>query len=151
MTISDGCRQIFYGNHTASFAPDELSTFALHATSASAFDYAHVNCPPSSKVLDIGQPYAPRVSPPPSFISRLDFLIGQHCNEWMEIGNWTDPIFFLPGHKGGISPPRPKLVHIVPVGAKPPIGGHGGPGRLRRDPATAHSTPRAPASTMMPS
>lgn len=145
MTISDGCRQIFYGNHTASFASDELSTFALHATSASAFDYAHVNCPPSSVVLDNGQPYAPLVSPPPSFISGLDNLVGQHCNEWIEIGNWTDPIHYLAGSKGDISPPRPKKGRIKP------IGGHGPPSRLRRDPATAHNTPRAPASTTMPS
>ena len=145
MTISDGCRQIFYGNHTASFASDELSTFAQHATSASAFDYAHVNCPPSSVVLDNGQPYAPLVSPPPSFISGLDNLVGQHCNEWIEIGNWTDPIGYLPGVKGGISPARPKTGRIKPIGADGP------PSHLRRDPATAHNTPRAPASTTMPS
>lgn len=145
MTISDGCRQIFYGNHTASFASDELSTFALHATSASAFDYAHVNCPPSSVVLNNGQPYAPLVSPPPSFISGLDNLVGQHCNEWVEIGNWTDPIGYLPGVRGRISPPRPIDGRIRP------LGDDGPPIRLRRDPVTAHNTPRTPTSTTMPS
>ena len=168
MTISDGCRQIFCGNHTASFAPDELSTFALHATSVSAFDYAHVDCQPSAMVSDIGQPYAPVVSPPPSFLSRLDSLIGHHCNEWIEIGNWTDPTGSLPGSRGGISPPRfrPWRIDsirflpgfrgdISPARSKPwpikPIGAPEGPSRLRRDPATAHNTPRAPASTTMPS
>ncbi len=143
MTIIDECRgmNMFDGDCTASFAPEELSTYDQISSSLSAFDYAGINCPSG-----LTQPHAPIVSPPPSFLTRLNLLIGHKCDEWAEAGNWTDPIMTLSSSTGLITGPT---LPSVPIGAQP----DGPPDaiRLRRDPANAHETLWASASTTMPS
>lgn len=147
MTISNNCRlgAIFDGNYTTSFAPDELSTFDQIGPTPAAIDFAHMDCLPSNIVLKPGQSYEPLVTPPPSLKSGLKNKFGQYCDIFVEAGNWKDPIVYLSSVVGGISGPGP-------VGILGPFGPDlGPPHRLRRDPANAHETPWAPASTTMPS
>ena len=131
VTVNDACGfTVSYPISTASFNSDALRTVDGFGKTQS-FDLADLPCPPPSVILTPGLPFRP------SFAWNTELFFKQNseparCSTMTGLVAWPDPPSALPTVKGGLPAPTAEPVPR---------------GRLKRDPANAHVTPRVPVMT----